>query len=133
MILMLLFLGDRICSWIHNYLLASPCFSSRNCICMCHARAYEPDASFHTFSSLYKPSYFFSLSLSLVSFSLYSLTPFTLRIRSPSERSKKRIEGLLGSTFVWLRNEIIQSLKFAYLYLQNHFHPPFNPSMLMAS
>ena len=26
MILMLLFLGDRICSWIHNYLLASPCF-----------------------------------------------------------------------------------------------------------
>ena len=40
MILMLLFLGDRICSWIHNCLLASPCCSSRNCICMCPAHAY---------------------------------------------------------------------------------------------
>ena len=32
MILMLLFLGDRILSWIHNCLLASPCCSSCNCI-----------------------------------------------------------------------------------------------------
>ena len=50
MILMLLFLGDRICSWIHNCLLASPCCSSCNCICMSPARTYEPDAGFHAFS-----------------------------------------------------------------------------------
>ena len=79
MILMLLFLGDRICSWINNCLLTSPCCSSRNCICMCPARAYEPDAGFHAFSSLYKPSSLFSLSLILVSFFLCNLTPFTLR------------------------------------------------------
>ena len=34
MILMLLFLGDRICSWVHNCLLASPCCSSCNYIYM---------------------------------------------------------------------------------------------------
>ena len=84
MILMLLFLGDKICSWIHNCLLASPCCSSRNCICMCPARTYDPDAGFHAFSSLYKPSSLFSLSLSLVSFFLCNLTPFTLRRHSPS-------------------------------------------------
>ena len=55
MIMMLLFLGDRIFSWIHNCLLASPCFSSCNCIFMCPAHAYELDAGFHAFSSLYKP------------------------------------------------------------------------------
>ena len=69
-ILMLLFLGDRIFSWIHNCLLALPCCSSYYCICMYPARAFEPDVGFHTFSSLYKPSYLFSSSLSLVSFYL---------------------------------------------------------------
>ena len=58
MILMLLFLGDGILSWIHNFLLVSPCCSSCNCICICPARAYEPDAGFHAVSSLYKPSSF---------------------------------------------------------------------------
>ena len=84
MILILLFLGERIFIWIHNYLLASPCCSSHNCICMYPARAFEPDASFHAFSLLYKPSSLFSSSLSLVSFCLCNLTPFTLRRRSPS-------------------------------------------------
>ena len=79
MIMMLLFLGDRICSWIHNCLLDLSCCSSCNCICMCPARAYEPDAGFHAFSSFYKPSSLFSLLLSLVSFFLCNLTPFTLR------------------------------------------------------
>ena len=58
MILMLLFLGDKIFGWIHNCLLALSCFSSCNCICMCPARAYEPDAGFHTFSLLYNPHIF---------------------------------------------------------------------------
>jgi len=78
-LLMLLFLGDRIISWIHNCLWASPCCSSCNCICICLARAYEPDAGFHAFSSLYKPSSLFSSPLSLVSFCLCNLTPFTPR------------------------------------------------------
>ena len=69
MILMLLFLGDRILSWIHNCLLDLSYCSSCNCICICPARAYEPDAGFHAFSSLYKPSSFLSSSLILVSFS----------------------------------------------------------------
>ena len=83
-LLMLLFLGDRLISWIHNYLWDSPYCLSCNCICICLARAYEPDASFHAFSSLYKTSYFFSLLLSLVSFHLCNLTPFTPRRPSPS-------------------------------------------------
>ena len=52
MILMLLFLGYMIFSWIHNYLLASPYCSSCNCICMYLARTYDPDVDFHAFSSL---------------------------------------------------------------------------------
>ena len=84
MILMLLFLGDRIVSWIHNCLWASPCCLSCNCICIRLARAYEPDVDFHACRLLYKPSSFFSLSLCLVSFCLCNLTPFTLRRHSPS-------------------------------------------------
>ena len=68
MILMLLFLVDRILGWIHNFLLALSCCSSFNCICMCHAHTYEPDVGFHTFISLYKPSSFLSSSLTLASF-----------------------------------------------------------------
>ena len=49
MILMLLFLRDRICSWIHNCLLVSPCCSSCNCICMYLACAYDPNVGFHDF------------------------------------------------------------------------------------
>ena len=84
MILMLLFLGYRIFSWINNYLLVLSCCSSYKYICMCPARAYEPDVGFHAFSSLYNPSSLFSSSLSLVSFCLCNLTPFTLRRRSLS-------------------------------------------------
>ena len=49
MILMLLFLGDMIFSWIHNLFLASPCYSICNYICMYPAHAFEPYAGFHTF------------------------------------------------------------------------------------
>ena len=83
-ILMLLSLGDEIFSLIHNFLLALPCCSSCNYICMYPDRTYEPDASFHDFSLLYNPSSLFSSSLSLVSFFLCNLTPFTLRGHSPS-------------------------------------------------
>ena len=54
MSLMLLFLGDRILSWIHNCLLALSCCSSCNCICMCPARASDPnelDFSYKFFNS----------------------------------------------------------------------------------
>ena len=70
MILMLLFLGDKICSWIHNCLLALPCCSSCNCICMYPAHASEPNVGFHAFSSLYKTSSPLSSSLNLVPFFL---------------------------------------------------------------
>ena len=75
MILMLLFLGEMILSWIYNCLLAFFCCSSYICICMYNACAFEPDSSFHTFSSLYKPSSLFSLLLSLVSFYLQEMFP----------------------------------------------------------
>ena len=45
-ILMLLFLGDNIFSWIHNCLLAFPCCSSCNCSFMYPFHAYAPDYQF---------------------------------------------------------------------------------------
>ena len=50
MILILLFLGDNILSWIQNCLLASPFCSSCSHIFLHHACAYEPDAGFHAFN-----------------------------------------------------------------------------------
>ena len=68
MILMLLFLGDMIFSLIHNYLLAPFYCSSCNYICMYPSHTYEPNLSFHSFSSLYNPSSMLSSSLTLVPF-----------------------------------------------------------------
>ena len=50
MILIFLFLGDMILSWIHNCLLASPCCSTCNCVFIYPTRAYDPNVSFHDFS-----------------------------------------------------------------------------------
>ena len=83
-ILMLFFLRDGIFSWIHNFLLASPCFSSCNCIFMYPAHAFEPNTRFHAFSSLYKTSSPLSSSLNLVPFFLCNLVVFSLRRRSLS-------------------------------------------------